>query len=194
MSSRRTVARLCLCLCLLGCCPAPSCPSPTSLEAARAATFVLGDKCAAVVAGPDTIWTAGHCVGSDVSATYRHRGDLTARPARLVADYPDRDLVQLRAEEMWPDRPARRWPAIGELAFVVHHRCPGGWCVSPATVAYVGSLWNEAALAWAPPPGASGSGVWGQDGALLGIVQARGTESGRAYFATVADLPTWIPE
>lgn len=181
-------------LVMVSCCPESQCPASLNLERARAATVMLDQRCSAVVAGTDSIWTAAHCLGEGQKTTYWHQGESRSRSARLVANYPDRDLTQLLTDEVWPRMPVRRWPALGEVAFVVHHRCSGGWCVASAPVVYTGSLWNEGALDWAPPSGASGSGVWGQDGALLGVIQTLGTESGRAYFAIVADLPVRSPE
>jgi len=174
---------------LSGCAPLPRCPSePPSADAATA-TVVVADSCAGVRDGASAIWTAAHCVVERDWVSWRARGAVVPSAAEVAAVYPDRDLARLEADSTWQAPLVKRWPALNERALVVHHRCEGGWCANEGRVVYVSSGFGEAALDWTAPRGASGSGVWGQDGALLGIVTSIGTRVATTYFQIVANLP-----
>ena len=169
---------------LSGCATPARLLDPPHVDAARAATVVVDSRCAGVVAGARALWTAGHCLRG-ITVAYRVRGERRERIADLLVLHDARDLAELTTDRAFASVPVARWPRLGEPAYVVHHRCPGGWCVGHGSVVYVSHRWQQAALDWLPPFGSSGSGVWGRDGALLGVVTHVGVSTGRAYFGLV---------
>ena len=153
--------------------PAPVAP-PDRL--ALATTVSLGGHCHAVAIAPGRLLTASHCVVPAMRV-----GGVAAY---LESFEPLRDLALLRAALDFPIVRVRL-PRFGERVQVVHLMCPAPPCVGEGRVEYVSAMWLEAALDWPCDRGMSGSGVWGTDGALVGIVKSLGTTTGRTYFATL---------
>jgi len=170
---------------LLAACAGPvRMPDPPHADAARESTMVLDGRCSAVVATARSLWTAGHCLRARTVLYRPWQGPEAVAELLALHDLPD--LAELRTRQAWSRVPVARFPVLGEPAYVVHHRCPGGWCVTEGRVVYASTLLREAALDATPPAGASGSGVWGHDGALLGVVTHLGLTTGRAYFSVTA--------
>jgi len=177
--------RLLSALAIAAACTAPvRAPDPPHADAARESTVIVDSRCSGVVVTSRSVLTAAHCVHRR-TVLLDTWADPEPCPAELLTLHEWADLAELRTDRIWHRVPVTRLPIRGELATVIHHRCPGGWCAAPAVVVYVSHRHREAALDWTARDGSSGSGVWGTDSALLGIVISAGSETGRTYFALV---------
>jgi len=174
--------RAALAITLLGCSPGPS-RAPDCSLLPNHATIIVDQACGGVLATARSIWTAAHCVHG-TGVRYERCGSLaTQHVATLLTRDDWLDLAELQTEERFERLPYVRLPTAGEPVTVVHHRCDGGWCAAPAQVVEVNVLGGEGAVDWTPPDGASGSGVWAEDGALVGVMTSVGLSTGHGYFA-----------
>jgi hypothetical protein len=177
---------------LVACSGGPEVPDPPHAEEARDATVALAARCSAVVASAGSLWTAEHCIHNDAAPWYVTRDDQeTERSTTILWADPVRDVAELGTLQAWEPVPPVRLPEIGEPAYVVHHMCAGAWCLDVGTIDAVSASWSEGAIAidysqdTTQVRGMSGSGVWGHDGALLGVLTSVGLETGLGYFALV---------
>ena len=181
-------ALLALALCS---CTAPR--TPPAVVQAKANTVVLDERCSGVLLRGGRLLTAGHCV-EPAEARYEFLVTAVSQTGSAFGALLDqhdewRDLALLRTRqpsEAGADHVS--YPTPGDVVFVVHHTCPGGWCVDWARVVYTRNLVGYGALGWTAAHGASGSGVWAADGGLVGIVVAVGTGTGNTYYSPIGDL------